>query len=85
MTIITFWSGFGILLFQCYKYLKNGFWESISIMDSLKMLNIDTKFIEYPKDWIGFFGLIESFFDFMPISLFLIALSVGFLIGSSDE
>ena len=66
--------------YQVYNYLKAGYWQSISIIDALK--SVDIQWAVYPQDWVGLWSVL----DFVPLSIFILFLGIAgaSLIGDLD-
>ena len=71
----------GVVAYQVFRYLKDGVWTALSVLDALKQAGIEWAF--RPTDW---YGLYQSL-DWTPFSaglfvLGVIALNVGAVIPS---
>ena len=64
--------GLFIIGMQIFFYLKEGAWNSVSIIDGLVELNL--KWAINPQDWLGLWNIL----DFLPLSVSLLVL--GFII-----
>ena len=72
-------SGLGLIVYQVYFYLKKAIWKSISIIDGLDYIGFDWS--ENPIDWVGIWTILDK----MPLSLFLIILSLFICNGFSKN
>jgi len=60
---------------QIYFYLKDGVWNSVSIIDGLVELNM--KWAINPQDWVG----VWSILDLLPLSVTLLVFGFTVLVS----
>lgn len=63
--LISLISPFLIIGYQIILYLKNGFWQPISIIDALRYFEV--KWASWPYDWIGLWKILDQINVSIPI------------------
>jgi len=74
LRFIFFLSGIGVLGYECYWWLRYGYWKGISVLSLLKTAS-DWK---TSTDWIGFYKLLDH------IPLFVALIFLAFLFPDLD-
>ena len=63
----------GIIIYQCFLWLKDGYWTSFSILSLLNQVPGNIGYWSYsPSNWIGFHKMIGG----TPLSLFLLIFGI---------
>lgn len=73
-----FLSGFGVVIYQAYIYLKNGLWHPISSIDALVLLEVEWAIS--PSDWFGIWKILNQ----IPLSILVIIFSL-FIFHNYDK
>ena len=81
ITVVSFFGGFCILLWQVYGYLRQEVWQPVSTIDALRYVNM--KWAIAPTDWLGLYRVLE----WMPLALLLPITGVvlALIAGWQDE
>ena len=78
-TLLCF-SGFGLIVFQVYGFLRYGEGQYFWLRDALEAIGFDLTGLDYPRDWVGLKRVLKFAVDWIPSALFL--LIVGIPIGA---
>lgn len=76
---------FFVIGYQIFLYLKNGFWQSLSIIDVLSYFNIP--WAVWPNDWIGLWKVLNFINISIPVSFIFLILAciAGFIMALLDK
>jgi hypothetical protein len=77
-------TGFGLLGYQIFLWVKNGVWSEFAIIEVFNFLFKNTAVSEWlsnPESWFGLQKIMEWILQNIPLSVALIVPSIIFLIG----
>ncbi len=79
-SILVFFSGFGVLGYQIFLWLKDGVWTEFPLMKAFNYFFENTalqEWVQNPSSWLGLHQLVEWNLINIPISLVLIVNGIG--------
>ncbi|MGV0910327.1 hypothetical protein [Martelella sp. FOR1707] len=76
---ISLFSGIAILVYQGYRFLRDGVFPSVKLLDALKFAS-DAPWLYAPRSWLGLHEIASA----LPLSVCLLAFGIFVLASAVD-